>query len=186
MAEYKMSSVADAYGCKLRTPNYRFTIESLNDPHLAALRKEVKRNNKAIRALARQTGREYYANGLKRVRLMPRGPRVEAAWTDYKSRRAYDSYLPMRHATHFDVYVQDDDKAYQLVQEIRYGITPGMRTKIEDQAAKLWKLENEFSHEMHQAGFYKFNDKWMTRAIAADMMEEEGYPDSFVERVRNG
>ena len=185
MAEYKLSSMDD-YGSKLRTNNYRFTVTSRDDPHLAALRKEVKRNNKAMRALARQTGHEYYANYLKRVRLMPRGPRVEAAWSDYRSRRAYDSYLPMRHATHFDVYVQQDDKAYQLIQELRYGITPGVRAKIDEQCQKIWDLENEFSHQMHQAGFYKFNDKWMTREAAANAMDEEGYPDIFVERVRNG
>ena len=139
-----------------------------------------------MRALARQTGQEYYARNLRRVRLMPRGPRVESAWTDYKSRRAYDSYLPMRHATHFDVYVQDDDKAYLLVEELRTGIAPGVRAKINQQQAKIWEIEHEFNHQMHQAGFYMFDGKWMTRDKAADAMEEEGYPDIFVERVRNG
>lgn len=43
----------------------------------------------------------------KRVRLMPRGPRVQAALSDYGRARAYDSYLPQRYAVRFDVYIHD-------------------------------------------------------------------------------
>lgn len=143
MAEYKLCSIASWNGNRMRTEAYQFTVESLDDPLLVALKKEIARNNKAMRALARQTGREYYAHNLKRVRVMPRGPRVEAAWGDYKSRRAYDSYLPIRHATHFDVYVQKDDKVYKLIRELQTGLTPGMQDKIERLQAEIWCIAEE-------------------------------------------
>ena len=118
MAFYRLPKMSWE-GAKLRTPAYQFTVFETNDLLLLRLKQEVARHNKAMRALARQTGLEYYADRLKRVRLMPRGPRVEAAWQDYKSKRAYDSYLPMRHGTHFDVYINADDKAFLLKNELR-------------------------------------------------------------------
>ena len=118
MAFYKLPEKSWE-GAKIRTPAYQFTVMETNDLLLLRLKAEVARHNKAMRALARQTGLEYYADRLKRVRLMPRGPRVEAAWGDYKSKRAYDSYLPMRHGTHFDVYINSDDKAFLLKNELR-------------------------------------------------------------------
>ena len=44
-----------------------------------------------------------------RVRLMGRGPRRVYANANYGGRynSAYDSYLPQRYATHFDVYVSE-------------------------------------------------------------------------------
>lgn len=42
----------------------------------------------------------------KRVKLQGRGPRSEASATDYNGRRrCYDQSLPLRYATHADVYV---------------------------------------------------------------------------------
>lgn len=170
----------------LRSEAYVFTVGSLDDPTLLALRKEIKRHNKAMRALARQTGQEYYADRLKRIRVMPRGPRVEAAWDDYKSRKAYDSYLPMRHGTHFDIYIQDDDKAYKLKTELRHGLTPGVQARLEQQRAEQLKLEWAHNKEMHDRGFYEYAGQWMTRDRAADAMEREGLPKSWTDRIRNG
>jgi hypothetical protein len=42
-----------------------------------------------------------------RVRLMGRGPRCQVAIQDYGHKSAYDSYLPQRHATRFDVYINE-------------------------------------------------------------------------------
>jgi len=40
-----------------------------------------------------------------RVRLMARGPRRKFAIADGKNKAAYDSSLPLRYATRFDVYI---------------------------------------------------------------------------------
>ena len=62
---------------------------------------------------------------------MPRGPRAEAAEAMYRSRRAYDSYLPMGLGEWFDVYVGDDSTAqYELKRELDTGMTPGEMRKI--------------------------------------------------------
>ena len=186
MAEYRLP-LNSWEGAKIRTPAYQFTVYDLDDPLLLSLRREVKRNNKAMRALARQTEREYYADNLKRVRIMPRGARMEAAWDDYKSRRAYDSYLPMRHGTRFDVYIQADDKAYQLKEEIRYGITPGIRAKLNQQSRARMELEVEHYKSMRAHGFYQYNNQWMTLEAAAEAMLEDGLPEQYIARVtRNG
>ena len=184
MAEYRLPKNSWE-GAKLRTEAYQFTIESKDDPLLLALKKEVKRHNKAMRALARQTGMEYYADRLKRVRLMPRGPRVESAWADYKSKRAYDSYLPFRHGVHFDVYLQKDDKAYQLIQELRYGITPGIRARLDRQRKEEFEQKIAHMKEMKAQGMYEYHGQWMTMDRAAQEMLKDGLPASWVERVTN-
>ena len=73
-------------------------VESASDMiDLNILRKVVKMVNK-------QTQQKFY------VKCQGRGPRVAAALKDGKHRRAYDSSLPLRHATHMDVYLY---KRYQ-------------------------------------------------------------------------
>ena len=62
---------------------------------------------------------------------MPRGPRAEAAEAMYRSRRAYDSYLPMGLGEYFDVYVSDDSTAqYELQNELSTGMTVSEMRKI--------------------------------------------------------
>ena len=62
---------------------------------------------------------------------MPRGPRAEAAEAMYRSRRAYDSYLPMGLGEWFDVYVGDDSTAqYELQNELSTGMTVSEMRKI--------------------------------------------------------
>ena len=131
----------------LRTPDYKFTVDSLDDADLLELRRVVRAHNVETRARCRRNkfGRgEYVANQLMRVRIMPRGKRVEAAWDDYKSRRAYDSYLPMRHGEYFDVYVgTDTTAAYIMQRELQTGLTPGMQAKIDRHQAEIWKIQQE-------------------------------------------
>ena len=62
---------------------------------------------------------------------MPRGPRAEAAEAMYRSRRAYDSYLPMGLGERFDVYVGDDSTAqYELQNELSTGMTVSEMRRI--------------------------------------------------------
>lgn len=142
MAEYKFNKDGS-----LRTEDYKFTIYSLDDPALKQLREVVADHNKETRARCRRnkfgTG-EYIANQLMRVRIMPRGKRVEAAWGDYKSRRAYDSYLPMRHGESFDIYVgRDTTAAYIMQRELQTGLTPGMQARIDRLETEIWKIQQE-------------------------------------------
>ena len=68
---------------------------------------------------------------LRRVRIMPRGPRAEAAEAMYRSRRAYDSYLPMGLGERFDIYVGFDSTAqYELQNELSTGMTVSEMRKV--------------------------------------------------------
>ena len=137
----------------LRTPDYKFTVDSLDDADLIQLRDVVSAHNAEIRKQCRrnQWNRgEYIANQLMRIRIMPRGPRVEAAWGDFKSRRAYDSYLPMRHGKTYDIYVgQDTTARYVMQRELQTGLTPGMQAKIAKHQEEIWKLEQEGRNRLH-------------------------------------
>ena len=131
----------------LRTQDYRFTVDSLDDADLAQLRDVVKAHNREIRKRCR---RNKYNNGtwlakqIMRIRIMPRGPRVEAAWDDYKSRRAYDSYLPLRHGKTFDIYVGTDETArYVMQRELQTGLTPGMQAKIDRLQNQIWDIQQQ-------------------------------------------
>lgn len=101
-----------------RTTSYVFTahVESVSDMLQIDL---VKRSVKSINDTARQSHKyavrraEYSGQPLPkapkiyRVRLMGRGPRRVSARLDARHRTAYDSCLPQRHATHFDVYIHE-------------------------------------------------------------------------------
>ena len=131
----------------LRTDAYKFTVKDLNDPEVRNLKQVIAAHNAEVRKACRRnkygTG-EYYANQLKRVRIMPRGARVEAAWGDYKSRRAYDSYLPIRHGETFDIYVDQDKTAtYVMQRELQTGQTPGEQAKINRLQNEIWKITAE-------------------------------------------
>ena len=131
----------------LRTPDYVFSVDSLDDPDLQILREQVKEHNKETRKLARRNKwnrGSYHADHLQRVRIMPRGKRVEAAWNDYKSRRAYDSYLPIKHGEHFDVYVgKDTTAAYRMKQELETGLTSWEQQKISKLQYEIMLIESE-------------------------------------------
>ena len=148
MAWYKHNSDGT-----LRTEDYKFTVKDLNDPELRVLRQVVANHNKQVRKDARrnQFGRgEYIANRLMRVRIMPRGARREHARKDYpgygsfRSSAAYDSYLPMRYGTSFDVYVgRDTTAAYRMQRELQTGLTPGMQAKIDRLQGEIWDIQQQ-------------------------------------------
>ena len=99
----KKADTALARWTKERSPfsGYKFTVTNREDPALLRLKETVKESNKT------------YAWGNKlRVRLMGRGPRASWARIEGKHPRAYDSYLPLDKATHYDVYVNDVPKYY--------------------------------------------------------------------------
>jgi hypothetical protein len=103
-----------------RATTYVFTADpmSASDMQQIAI---VKRTVKSMNDQAKQSHAwavkraEYYgevapkAPARYRVRLMGRGPRRVHANTNYGGRynSAYDSYLPQRYATHFDVYIHE-------------------------------------------------------------------------------
>ena len=177
MAEYKLCSMKNWNDSVLRTPAYQFTIESLDDPALEELRVECRRNNKAMRALARQTGMEYYADNLRRVRVMPRGPRKVHAIADYPYStlgRSYDSYLPMRYGKRFDVYIQTDDKAYKLKEELRTGLRPGDQNMVDKHLTEKWDLETKQYQEMYARGLIMYRKQWYRKDIGIAKMKEDG------------
>jgi hypothetical protein len=101
-----------------RTTSYVFTADpqSVADmQQIEIVKKAVKSINDSTRLSHKYAIRraEYYGEPLPkapkiyRVRLMGRGPRRSAAIADGQRRCAYDSSLPQRHATHFDIYIHE-------------------------------------------------------------------------------
>ena len=122
--QYKLSSLGEA-----RTSDYIGTTTTLHDSDLERIKENVKLHNQQVRATSRKYGRAI--GQLRRVRIMPRGPRAEAAEAMYRSRRAYDSYLPMGLGERFDIYVGDDSTAqYELQNELSTGMTVSEMRKI--------------------------------------------------------
>ena len=131
--KYKLSSTGEA-----RTDDYMGTVTTLHDSDLERIKENVRIHNRQVRATTRKHGRTI--GKLRRVRIMPRGPRAEAAEAMYRSRRAYDSYLPMGLGEYFDIYVGEDSTAqYELERELSTGMSPGELKKID-------KLKNEILH----------------------------------------
>ena len=149
MAFYKSCLKSDDARCE----DYRFSVESVNDTDLVALKKDIFRRNKGIRSYIREVA-EYdkdralelmkRPNGyrISRVRIMPRGHRVHYAMKDFGYPRAYDSYLPMKYATYFDVYVGPDTHAeYMFRDQIENNLTPGEQAKINEIQKEIWEKE---------------------------------------------
>ena len=72
--KYKLSSTNEA-----RTTDYIGTVTNLHDSDLERIRQNVKLHNSEVRATSRKHGRAI--GQLRRVRIMPRGPRAEASAT---------------------------------------------------------------------------------------------------------
>ena len=103
----------------MRTNSYVFTADvnsAVDMMQIETLRASIK----SVNAMAKETDRinEYrYDHGYDdvlpavtskyRVSLMPRGPRRAAAIADGRSKYAYDSCLPIRHAETIDVYIHE-------------------------------------------------------------------------------
>ena len=122
--KFKLSSTGEA-----RTSDYVGTTTNLHDADLERIKENVKLHNQQVRTTSRKYGRTI--GQLRRVRIMPRGPRAEAAEAMYRSRRAYDSYLPMGLGERFDVYVGFDSTAqYELQNELSTGMTVSEMRKV--------------------------------------------------------
>jgi hypothetical protein len=100
----------------VRSTSYVFTA----DPQSAADMQQIAMIKKTVKSMNDQAKQSHYwavkraeyqglpipkAPNRYRVRLMGRGPRVQAALQDYGRKRAYDAYLPQEYAVKFDVYV---------------------------------------------------------------------------------
>ena len=142
--KYKLSSTG------ARTSDYMGTVTNLQDSDLERIKANVRLRNREVRNVSRKHGRAI--GTLQRVRIMPRGPRAEAAEAMYRSRRAYDSYLPMGLGEYFDVYVGDDSTAqYELQNELSTGMTVSEMRKIS-------KLEHDIMM-LKMAGRQRKRDK---------------------------
>lgn len=101
-----------------RTTSYVFTADPLSAVDMEKI-DIIKKTVRAINAEAKIAHgyavrrAQYHGQPIpkaptpKRVRLMGRGPRRQAAIQDYGRKHAYDAYLPQRYATRFDVYIAD-------------------------------------------------------------------------------
>jgi len=122
LCNHKIPSGYPTAGTYARTPAYVFTVDSLDDPTLQQLRANCKQHNKSVRAYFKKhkelanSWSKRNALRLMRVAVMPRGPRRAPARKDFGYRKCshyshYDSYLPSKYATHFDVYYRPDTTA---------------------------------------------------------------------------
>ena len=135
--KYKLSSTGES-----RTSDYMGTVTNLHDSDLERIKANVRIHNREVRAVSRKHGRAI--GTLRRLRIMPRGPRAEAAKAMYRSRRAYDSYLPMGLGEYFDVYVGDDSTAqYELQNELSTGMTVSEMRKISKLEHDIFMLKLE-------------------------------------------
>lgn len=126
-----------------RTIDYRGTTTSLKDKDLKEIKATVQEHNKVARKWLRFHPTSTAT--ILRIRIMPRGPRVEAAAKDgWKYKAAYYSYLPQRHATHFDVYVGEDTNAMHIMRrELKTGMTASQQRKHDDLLYQARRIEWE-------------------------------------------
>lgn len=125
-----------------RTSGYVGSITSKDDSDYQNMLENCKRHNKHVRAVSRKYGRKI--GDLMRVRLMGRGPRVEASMHYYNRPRALDSYLPLGLAESFDVYYDVDSTAnYVLDVEMKTGQTAAEQRRIADLKHMAWMTEWE-------------------------------------------
>lgn len=115
---------------------YKFSTSNKNHSFVKALRQNAKQYNDRRKELS-QYDNDINADPI-RVRLMPRGPRVGPSLKDFGTRRSYDTYLPMRYATHYDVYVYDPRDGYAFKTYSR-GFNDGMTRAKQEMITKLDK-----------------------------------------------
>ena len=113
---------------------YKFSTSDKNHSFVKALRQNAKQYNDRRKELSQQNN-DIDADPI-RVRLMPRGPRVGPSLKDFGTRRSYDTYLPMRYATHYDVYVYDPRDGYAFKTYSR-GFNDGMTRAKQEIITKL-------------------------------------------------
>lgn len=186
MATYKNTKDKHA-----RTSAYKFTITDLNDESLVALKEDVKRHNKETRKKVRKGEWKITSKhvNLWRVHLMPRGPRTEPSIKDYKHRYAYQSYLPMKYATHYDVYIHDCDTGNRMLrEEVETGLTPGMQRRVRNAETALYKKEMELRDELKNAGIYTVyktggRKEYVTAEKKFARLVEQGYSPELIQRM---
>ena len=113
---------------------YKFSTSDKNHSFVKALRQNAKQYNDRRKELSQQHN-DINADPI-RVRLMPRGPRVGPSLKDFGTRRSYDTYLPMRYATHYDVYVYDPRDGYAF-KTYSKGFNDGMTRAKQEMITKL-------------------------------------------------
>ena len=122
------------------TDAYRFTTTDRNALEVLALKRQIAAHNKEVRASMRKYGRKF--SKLLRVRFMGRGPRKIHAERYARWKCSFDSYLPVDLATHFDVYVHEDNTAMELMlKELETGMTQGELAKHAKLKNQMWRLE---------------------------------------------
>ena len=143
MAWYKLCNNGEP-----RAADYVFSIKSKDDPMFLALKENLKRHNKDVRARLRSEDRQpdgrYPYMSLMRARVMSRGPRAIYSNLDHGHSYAYDSFLPHKYASYFDVYVgSDSHNNYYLRQEIDTGLTRKEMDKIQDLESEKNKIKSK-------------------------------------------
>ena len=113
---------------------YKFSTSDKNHSFVKALKQNAKQYNDRRKELSQQDN-DIDADPI-RVRLMPRGPRVGPSLKDFGTRRSYDTYLPMRYATHYDVYVYDPRDGYAF-KTYSKGFNDGMTRAKQEMITKL-------------------------------------------------
>ncbi len=113
---------------------YKFSTSNKNHSFVKALKQNAKQYNDRRKEFSQQDN-DINADPI-RVRLMPRGPRVGPSLKDFGTRRSYDTYLPMRYATHYDVYVYDPRDGYAFKTYSR-GFNDGMTRAKQEMITKL-------------------------------------------------
>ena len=132
-----------------RTIDYRGTTTSLKDKDLKEIKATVQEHNKVARKWLRLHPTSTAT--ILRIRIMPRGPRVAAAAKDgWNYKAAYYSYLPQRHATHFDVYVGEDTNAMHVMRrELKTGMTASQQRKHDDLLYQARRIEWKGRDQLH-------------------------------------
>jgi len=181
-----------------RTEDYRFTVTDLRDFELAQLKEAAKTHNKAVRkavrdgtAKIREDGDRDYSMpkvSLMRVHIMPRGPRTEASVQDFSRRRAYDSYLPQKHATHFDVYFREDShNNHVLREEMRTGLTSSQQSKVHEATGDLMRLELNMRAMLRKQGiswtYVDGQEMYVTTEKKIELLRAAGVPEASLERM---
>ncbi len=152
-----------------RTPSYRFTIASKDDPSLVALREGITLRNAQVRKRARTWQKIDEYDKLYTVRLMARGPR---RWhTKYQPATAKyfkgafsipqhqkllhgnaDSNLNHKFAEEFDVYVHRSREMEDVLRtEIETGLSTGDQNKIRKLQSEIWHLEFKAKNKVKHA-----------------------------------
>ena len=126
-----------------RSPSYRGSVPAVHkdsDADLQAIYSDIRKHNAEVRKTSRKYGR--LIGRLRRVSLMGRGPRAEAARAEGRNPRAFDSYLPADLAVSFDIYVQEcTGSNYVLKRELETGLTAAEQKQLDNLEMQVRMLQ---------------------------------------------